>query len=323
MTQAPLAVERRIHDAIARLRALHEGDLAVLDLEDCGQAAVEPLREFLFARDPSGIFHPRLQAVEALAALGAKDVLLDFLANARNVTDPVEQAGEDAVTNAVARALIRWPDDHVFSLLLEAACRKLLAGVVDALGEYRREEAVPIFATALGDDFCRPAAENAFRKMGASACPYLLQLVGHRTPSPDAESESSRRLRRSALRLLAELYQSEYLPEIMRSLVADADPQVALLACSICLPRVSPAEREKVVVRLIDLLDSSDWLIHTEVEDFLIQHYAYCRPVIERSLTQASGPAAASLRRIAIRVCAVSSFPLPQCLLSDIETDES
>ncbi|HUW64990.1 MAG TPA: hypothetical protein VMW83_09890 [Spirochaetia bacterium] len=107
-------VPGRIDDGIARLRALREGDLAVLDLVACGQAAVGPLREFLFARDPSGMFQPRSHAVEVLAALGAKDVLLDFLAHPRDVADPVEQAGEDSVTNAVARALVRWPDDHVF-----------------------------------------------------------------------------------------------------------------------------------------------------------------------------------------------------------------
>ena len=223
MSRTHSNIEQRIHDAIAKLRALRESDLAVLDLVACGQAAVEPLREFLFDRDPSGIFQPRCQAVDALVALGAKDVLIDFLTHPKDVVDPVEQAGEDAVTNAAACAMIRWPDNHVFSLLMDIANRKLLAGVVEALGEYRREEAVPILVTSLGDDFCRPAAENAFRKMGPETCPCLLQLANYRTPSPDFESDSSRRLRRSALKLFIELYHGNDLLKIIQSFIEDTD----------------------------------------------------------------------------------------------------
>jgi hypothetical protein len=298
MAQTPPAIEDRIADAIARLRALRDGDLAVLDLTGCGKAAVEPLREFLFTREPSGLFQARCQAVEALAALGAKDVLCDFLAHPRIVVDPVEQTGEDAVANAAARALIRWPDEDMFSLLMAAANRKLLAGVVEALGNYRRGEALPIFAAALAEDFCRPEAEEAFRKIGSLACPCLLQLADHRTPSLETESESSRRRRRSALRLLAELYRSDVLPEILPRLMADADPRIVFLACSICLPRTRPAEREKVVVRLVGLLAGPDWMLRAEVEDLLIRYYALCRSAIEKRLPNARELVAASLRRV-------------------------
>jgi len=256
------------------------------------------LREFLFARDPSGIFQPRVQAVEALSALGAKDVLCEFLTQLRNVADPVEQTGEDAVANAVARALIRWPNEHVFSLLMAVAHCRLLAGVVEALGTYRRREAMPIFAAALAEDFCRPEAEGAFRKIGAPACSCLLRLADCRTPSPDIESESSRRRRRSALELLAELYCGEDLPDVLRALMADTDSHVALLACAICLPRVRSAERENVAAHLVGLLDASDWVHRARVEDFLIKHFAVCRSVIERSLSCAHDPVATSLRRV-------------------------
>ncbi|NPV89562.1 MAG: hypothetical protein HPY50_02145 [Firmicutes bacterium] len=292
----------RIQNAITRLRSLYESDLAVPDLEACGKAVVEPLREFLFTREPSGIFYPRCKAAEVLAALGAKDILIDFLANPRSIADPVEEAGEDAVASAVALALLRWPDEQVFSLLLDVARRKLLVGVVEALGEYRRYEAVPIFASALGEDFCRYAAQNALRKLGEGACPYLLQLANRKTTS-DTEYESSRRQRRSALELLAELYQGEHLPETVWLLMEDDDPEIALLACSICLPRVSLAGREKVFVRLIDLLDSTDWMFRSEVEDLLIENYANCRSVIERRLNRAIEPAASSLRRIVSKAC--------------------
>jgi len=321
MTETKPEIERRIEAAIAKLRALRQGEAAVRDLVACGPAAIGPLREFLFERDVSGMFQPRCQAVEALAALGAKDVLLEFLANPRILSDPVEQAGDDAVMNAVARALMRWPDERVFAVLMKRARRKLLAGVVEALGEYRREEALPVLTAALGDDFCRPAAEKGFRKLGAAALPALRQLADTRTPSPDNESESSRRRRRSALGLLAELTPDEELLPLMQPFMADDDAGVALFACSICLPRVSPAERGEVAVRLIALLDTGDWLLQAEVEDFLIQYYKDCRPVVEQSLAEAEpgGPAAASLRRVVIKGCAALGLPLPEWLRKEIE----
>ncbi|MDA8333568.1 MAG: hypothetical protein M0Z41_01025 [Peptococcaceae bacterium] len=267
-------MERRVDHAIARLRALRESDLAALDLVSYGQAAVGPLGKFLFTREPGGLFQARRQAVEILAALGAKEILINFLAHPRVVADPVEQAGEDAVISAVAQALTPWQSDEVFSLLLEAADRKLLAGIVAALGEYGREDAMPVFAAALGEDFCRAAGEEAFRKMGACTCPYLLQLADCRTPSPDDECESSRRRRRSALGLFGELYQGGALPGVVRSLVADTDSRVAAGACGICLPRVSPAEREKVAARLVDLLAGCDLVLRAEIEDLLVQNHA-------------------------------------------------
>lgn len=319
MISNPPDIEYRINEAIAKLQALREDDMAVLELVSWGKAAVEPLRKFLFEREPSGLFQPRCQAVNALVALGAKDVLIDFLAHPKDILDPVEQAGEDAVINAVARGLIRWPDDHVFLLLMKMANRKLLEGVVEALGEYRREEATSIFVAALGDDFCRSLAENAFRKMGPSACPCLLQLIDWKTPSPDFESDSSRRRRRSALMLSIELYHGDDLFKIIQPFVEDTDPQVALLACSACLPNVSPTVQENIIIRLIGLLDSSDWAFQSEVEELLIQHYGKYRSIIEKNLILAPQSVSAPLRRVVIKGCAASGLPVPQCLLGETE----
>lgn len=291
-------MEERIHAAIDKLRSLREGDLAVLDLIDYGPAAIGPLRNFLFAREPSGLYQPRCQAVDALAALGARDVLLDFMVHPRTVPDPVEETGEEAVTNAVARALMKWPDEEVFALLLSASRRKVLAGVVEALGCYRRIEAMPALAGALAEDFSRPEAEEAFRKMGAQAGLCLLRLADLRTPSPDTESESSRRRRRSALRLFEELNDGNELPAVVLSLTWDADSWISQTACSICLPRVSGNDRESVAKRLIELLSSQDWRLRAEVEELLIRHFAVCRFQIERSLDDLRDPAATSLHKV-------------------------
>lgn len=294
----------RIDQGIARLHSLREGHLAVPELIACGPAAVGPLRAILFARDSSGIFQPRCQAVEALSALGAKEVLMEFLAHPPEVADPVEQAGVNAVTSAVARALLRWPEDRLFSLLLQRAGDRLLPGVVEALAQFGREEAVPVLSAALAEDFCRSGAESGFRKLGAGFCPHLLQLAQLRLPSSERETEMSRRRRRSALRLWAELWRCGELPEPVWSLMQDADDHVAFLACSLCVTRVSPAGAVKVTERLLDLLYNSDVALRAEVEDLLIENYAICRPIIHRSIPAAREPAAAALRYVMAKVAA-------------------
>jgi hypothetical protein len=198
----------------------------------------------------------------------------------------------------VAQALIKWPDDQVFSLLLEISKDRLLYGVWKPSLNMEGKMLYRFLLPALGDDFYRPAAEKAFRKIGAASCPHLLKLAAHRTTAGDIEIESSRRRRRSALRLFAELHGSEDLPESVRLLITDNDPQVALLACSICLPRMIPAERREIAARLIILLNSNDWMLRTEVEDLLIHYYADCRSEIERNLALSTDPAAASLRKV-------------------------
>ena len=184
MANQPLPTkEERICVALNMLRGLSESDAAVLELMALGQASVEPLRQFVARRDPTGLFQPRCQAVAILAALGARDVLLDLLAHPRAAIDPVEQTGEEAVTSAIARSLSKWPDEEVFSALLDTGRRKPLAGVVEALGNFRCHEAIPIYDAALAEDFSRPAAEDAFRKLGASVAVHLLWLAGVRLPS--------------------------------------------------------------------------------------------------------------------------------------------
>ncbi len=89
------------------------------------------------------------------------------------------------------------------------------------------------------------------------------------------------------------------MPDSVRSLVTDDDPQIALLACSFCLPRVSGTERDKVAAApLVDLLDGADWSLRAEVEEVLIRNYESCRSAIEKKINLAGEPAAASLRRI-------------------------
>ena len=88
--------DEEIEALVQSLNSLHEGELGVDMLVACGIKAITPLQRFLLQGKPSGIFVPRQRAVRALAELGAKDVLLDYLASAEQIVDPVAAHGEEA-----------------------------------------------------------------------------------------------------------------------------------------------------------------------------------------------------------------------------------
>lgn len=138
--------------AIARLTLLHDGEAGVSDVVAFGKAAAPALCALLFQREPSGLFQMRCRAVEALAALRAYDVLVDFLNHHEPAADPIESLGDDAVINAIAQGLRGLHDERVFRLLLHLAQRPALIGVINALGAYGRAEAIPTLIAALEDD---------------------------------------------------------------------------------------------------------------------------------------------------------------------------
>ena len=139
--------------------------------------------------------------MEVLAALKAYDKLRDFLQTPRDVTDPVEQTGEEAVINAAARAVGDLGDRRDLPLLLALLKREHLAGVIEAVGRFRPPEALPYFIEALADDFSRPPAEGAVRKLGLAAQDALFRCAVRRDPSSGREVDLSKQQRRSALRL--------------------------------------------------------------------------------------------------------------------------
>lgn len=300
--------------AVAKLASLHDGELGLVAAVACGPAAIPALRAVLFSREPSGIFEPRRRAVEALAALHAYDVLVEYLATPHEIVDPREATGEEAVINAAARALAEWPDGMVVPLLLSLTYRPPLAGVVDALGKLRCAAAIPYFVKALDDDFTRPAAEAALRHLGPLAAPALLEAATLRLPSEEHESVSSQRRRASALGVLAERrLASEGLGPALSSLTQDRDATVAALACGIVLADVGRPDRIAAVRRLIDLLPSVHWLLGAEIEDRLVEHFDLARDSIAEALRCAEPVAASAsepsrlvrtLRRVEARAAA-------------------
>ncbi|MGC2330695.1 MAG: HEAT repeat domain-containing protein, partial [Candidatus Acidiferrales bacterium] len=143
--------DQEIESFVRDLESLRGGFLSAAALIGCGTRAIPPIRSFLLQGRPRGIYQPRQLAVETLGELGAKDVLLEYLNKPLAIEDPVVRHAEDAVRSTAARELARWQTQDVFECLMRLAKDHLLSGIVEALGTFRRAEAMPYFLWALGD----------------------------------------------------------------------------------------------------------------------------------------------------------------------------
>lgn len=257
---------------INRLNSLNNGAAAAARLAACGRRAIEPLRRFLLEGRPSGIYQPRQRAVEALAELGAKDVLVEYLTGKKDIPDPVERYGEEAVQNTAARLLARWRDDDVYRLLLGLLQGRATPGLIEAVGEFRRSEAIPEFIAALGDSIARTFAEDALRKTGQAAHRALLDAALSPHPSVDHETPSSLTRRRSALRLLAELEISAEDWRLLSPLADAPDPEIAARANRIALAVAVENGQELAARRLINMLPEASWFLQIEIESWLAKH---------------------------------------------------
>jgi hypothetical protein len=285
--------------ALERLTSLHDGDLGVIEITACGSRAVPALRALLLEGAASGIYQPRCRAVEALAALGADDVLIEFLKAPRDVPDPVNRTGEDAVINVAARALIGSDDKRIFPVLMALAPTRLLAGVVEALGALGGAEALPILIRALGEDHTRGVAEAALGRLGAAARPALSALATRPLPAAAQETVSSRRMRLSALGLLVRIGAPG---KLLRDLLGDADPEIAAMACRALLAAVGTEDGGEAVRRLIALLPRLSLIACAEAEDCLAEHFDSARDIILARLREdPPDPADASPRARAYR----------------------
>ncbi len=277
----------RATHAVEKLRSLEDGHRALVEVVACGSGAIPALRALLFEREPDGLFQPRCLAVAALAALKAHDVLIEYLSALRTRADPVEQLGDDAVINAAARALAEQRGERVFDLLLSLAEARLRPGVIEALGAFRRIEALPYFIAALADDDARAAAETALRNLGAAASQALTTAATF-PAAEERESDSRLRQRRSALRLLAEIGIEPQAWPVLRHVMTDRDPTLRVLACRLCLAAAPRMEKAKAVRQLLGSVDNADWLLLPEIEDCLTTYFAEAREAIETTLREAA-----------------------------------
>jgi len=267
------------------LNSLHDGDCAVDLLVEYGEEAIAPLREYLMEGKPSHIYQPRQRAVNALAGLGAKEVLIEYLSMPKKISDPVFRFGEEAVENTAARALARWQTNDVFEVLLRIAHTRTLPGVIDALGSFCRPEPIPLFIAALMDDVSRPTAENALKSMGEIAKPALMEAAVKPGLSENYESPSILQRRRSAVRILAELtVTAEGWPRI-KELLND-DLEISISAARIALDIASPEDKNAVVKTLIGKISYANWYSQAEIENCLVKHYGVAKREIAYQIKQ-------------------------------------
>jgi len=276
-----------VAEAIARLAALREGSQAVLDLIALGRLAIPQLREFLFRREPSGLFEPRCNAVSALASLRAEDVLLDFLeqAPAADIADPIERTGEDAVINAAARALRHRRDDACFTALMKIAQQRPMAGVIEALGDMGRDLAIPRLIEGLSSDFTRGVAGAALSKFSSKSRPMLIAVALTPRPSEELETPTSLRMRWSALGVLADIGLTLEEWSLLQPLMDAHDVRVAALTCRLALVTRQPLlDQEEALGRLIRLFKSADWLLTMQIEGWLAENYDLTLRMINRAV---------------------------------------
>lgn len=272
-----------IRHVVDKLRSTHDGDSAVLELVAYGNKAIPALRTLLFSREPSGLYEARVRAIEALAKLDAHHILVEFLKSRRDVIDPVERLGEDAVINAAARNEAYRSEPGLFELLLELGQRPCLTGVIFALGTFRNTRTIPLLIQALSEDVSRLTAEVALKRIGVVARPALLEIVTRTRASSTYRSESQLRQCRSALGLLAEMGVSPKMWRNLRPLMHDNDPRIAITACELCLSIGSAPNQREAVHRLIRLSANVDWAVRDEIERYLIAHLHVARSAIPTS----------------------------------------
>ncbi len=260
----------KIYRLIDELDALYKGKEAVASLVELGPEAIEPLREYLLEGKARKVFHPRLWAVEALGRLGAREVLITFLFREKEIVDPEERFGEEAVASAAARCLVAWPDEDTRQLLLELSERRLLNGLIAALAELQTPEAIPYFERALEDDFYRAAAERAFLKLGGMAAEALSWSAVTSSPSSSIETPGSLERRRSAVRLLNSVGISPTQWRILRPLVEEPDTVLAVEAVKLGIRVASTGDRARMARRLIEALSSAPWHLRQDIEESLL-----------------------------------------------------
>jgi len=272
--------DEEIRSFVRDLESLPSGDLTVSLLVGCGERAVPVLREFLLHGEPRGVFQPRQRAVEALGELGAKDVLIEYLSEKREISNAVVRFGEEAVESTAARELARWPTEETFQLLLHFAQARTLPGAIDALAKFQRAEAAPVFLSALTDDVSRPFAEEALRMVAEKVRPALIQAT-QRGDDEEVEKPRDRQKRRSVVRILADMTVTKAEWTELKSLLQVGDQEIAILAGEIGVDSAPEGERQQVARFLIPSLESAHWYLQIRIQECLKRNYVALRDLID------------------------------------------
>jgi hypothetical protein len=225
-------------------------------------------------------------AVEALALLEARDVLIEYLQAASRVVDPQLQFAEDAVRNTAARRLSAWHDNETFEALLDLCSKRNLPGVIETLAGFERAEAIPCLDRALEDGMCRIAAEDGLRRLGPLARSALVLSAVTSLPKTREKTPSSVCRRRSALALLTEIGVERQAWLELRPLLAERDPELLARLARIASFAADQRDRASAAVGLIGALARLPWFVWKEAEEALAALAPESVPAIDAELSR-------------------------------------
>ncbi len=271
--------DQSIEEAISELDSLIGGESAVERMIAFGQQAIPHLKHFLLASPPRTIPIPRSRAVRALGELGAYSVLLKYFERYERPSDIAVLFAEDAVRSAAAKELARVRSEEVYRVLLDATQQRATSGLVQALGEFRHHESVPLLFELLEDDLCRNDALIELRKAPEAAKPYAILLLRGCTDTPIQGSIASRR-RRCTLQLLSEfgISGSDW-PEI-REYLHDEDRDCVIATAHIGFSGASTAEAVTIIEALMEASVRMNGAQELETIELLDGHRAVAEPAV-------------------------------------------
>jgi len=270
---------------IRALESLVDGQSAIDELVACGSHAISALRSFLLHGRIVSVPQPRMWATEALARLGARDVLMEYLEAPDRSADAQLSFAEDAVRNTAARHLGNWHDERTFEALLGLCQKRLLPGVVEAIAGFDRIEAIPCLDRALEDDFCRAAAEEGLRRIGLGAFEHLILSAMMPLPNATEETPSSLGRRRRILAILAETDIDARNWSQLRLLLSEPDPELLVGTARIAARAAGVMDRAASAAALVNKLPGVPWHAWKDAEEALIALAPESSPAIEAELS--------------------------------------
>ncbi|HTZ56874.1 MAG TPA: HEAT repeat domain-containing protein [Acidobacteriaceae bacterium] len=273
----PAPIERLIR----ALDSLTDGELAVDVLICHGREAIEPLAEFLLYGDPRTIAIPRVRAVRALGGLDARDVLLSYFDGVAQPKDPVVLFAEDAVRSQVARELARWRSEEIFQAILKAAKQRATTGLIETLGEFARQEAIPLLFENLEDDLCRGAAFSALMKTPGATREYAILTLRRKTRTK-IDGQAAAGTRRGVARLLRKLKIDPPEWRDVSALLQDDDPTVVISAAAMGFCAAEEEEFPEIVKALLRVARRVNWLEEDEMITLLEEHKEPARRVAKQ-----------------------------------------
>ena len=271
----------RIEQLVEVLDSIAEGDRAAEELIARGPQVVPDVSRFLLGSPPRSLALPRCRAVKVLGELGAWSSLLMYFCRYTRPADSAVLFAEDAVRSAAAQELLHCHTDEVFPTLLEALQDRATTGLVEAVGEFCRPEAVPILYELLEDDLCREEAMAALRKVSKAAQPFAVLLLRGLSGVSISGAAASRR-RRATLQLLAEWGADPNDWPDLRGYLWDEDADCVIATARIGFGISSSPDQAEIASALIEGATKINGAQEMETIELLDEHANVARPVATR-----------------------------------------